>query len=147
MAQWGNMSVVISPCHFFSPSTTFPRATFGIVVVTSLSSLRYTLCELCTCILRCLLVYYRITVFLYFSDTILTVRQLHVLSRMTFIVVQFWVLILPNLGRTQRCFWQHTSFSHLIMNRLILAVWTLCKSNRSYCTIICLVGARLLAVT
>jgi len=57
-------------------------------------------------------------------------------SRMTFIVVQFWVLILPNLGRTQRCFWQHTSFSHLILNRLILAVWTLCKSNRSYCTII-----------
>ena len=86
--------------------------------------LRYNLRELCICYLRCLpaLSHYR---FLYVRDTIFD-RMITTFrfSRMTFIVVQFWVLILPNLGRTQDAFdsIRHTSFSHLIMNRLILAV-------------------------
>jgi len=57
------------------------------------------------------------------------------LLRITFIVVQFWVLCL---------IWERTEdaidstrvfFLNLIMNKLILTVWTLCKGNQNYCII------------
>jgi len=146
--RWRNEATcLLSYCHVISSLPEWlPRATFGVEVVHSLSSLRYNLRKLCTCNLWCLpaLSHYY---FLMWVTQFWPYDNYFFFSRIIPFVVQFWVFILPNLGRTQDAIDSIWVFSHLIMNRLILAVWTLCKSNRSYCTIICSFGACLLAVT
>jgi len=89
------------------PVRLFPRAIFWGCVVTSVVT---SLSSFALYFMRIMHMYFAMFTsiialpFYIFSDTIFDRMITTFLFPYNTFVVQFWVLILPNLGRTQRCF-------------------------------------------